>query len=298
MRIVAVGAALVALVFTGVAVVVVLTRGGPSTAASAQPAAMQVTDHDVHAADVVRLRRDVVELVLENGTAKGVKVRDAALAQSLGLEADDVITSISGIPMTRELAAYDAVFKLGVVSPQTIYVEVTRKSRPVLVRWRLDGDVGNATTAALSAGSWSSALGSLGSGTGAGGLGTYTPPSSDPDPLLDTIEKIDDTHIKVPRATADAMLADPAKYLRSARVLPSVVLGQPEGLKLYAIRPSSAIARLGLTNGDTIRAINGIELTAPDKALEVFTKLKTADEVTIEVMRRTHAMTITLQITK
>lgn len=287
---VAVGAALVALVFTGVAVVVVLTRGSASGAASAPPPAMQVTDRDVHAADVVRLRRDVVELVMENGTAKGVKVRDAALARALGLDADDVITSISGIPMTRELAAYDAVFKLGVVSPQTIYVEVTRKSHPLLVRWRLDGDVGSARAAGASAGSWSSALGSL---------GTYAPPATPPDPaLLDTIERVDETHVKLPRATADALLADPARYMSYARVVPSIVLGQPEGVKLYAIRPSSTISRLGLQNGDTIRAINGVELIAPDKALEAFTKLKIADEVTIDVMRRARSMTITLQITK
>ena len=300
MRIVAVGAALVALVFTGVAVVVVLTRGESSSAASESPAAMQVADRDVQAADVVRLRRDVVELVMENGTAKGVKIRDAVLARSLGLEPDDVITAISGIAMTRELAAYDAVFKLGLMNPTTVYVEVARNKRPLLVRWKLDSDVSKARTAATAgSASWSSALGTLGGGgTGIGGLGTYTPPSPDPDPLLDSIEKIDETHYRLPRATADALLADPARFARSARVVPSMVLGQPDGFKLYAIRPSSTIAHLGLTNGDTIHAINGIELTAPDKALEAFTKLKTANEVTIDLTRRGHLLSLTLQITK
>lgn len=300
MRIVAVGAALVALVFTGVAVVVVLTRGNASDAANEKPAAIQLTDRDVHVADVVRLRRDVVELVMANGTAKGVKIRDAALAQALGLEPDDVITSISGIAMTRELAAYDAVFKLGLMNPTAIYVEVARKDKPMLVRWRLDGDVSKARSAAAGSASWSSAtLGTLGGGgTGIGGLGTYTPLAPDPDPLLDTIEKIDDTHVKLPRATADALLADPAKFGRQARVVPSISFGQPNGLKLYAVRPSSVFARLGLTNGDTIHTINGVDMSTPDKALELYTKLKSVDEVTIDLTRRGHLLTLTLQITK
>ena len=51
---------------------------------------------------------------------------------------------------------------------------------------------------------------------------------------------------------------------------------QAHGFKLYAIRPSSVYAKIGLTNGDTLSAINGLELTTADKALEVYTKLREA----------------------
>ena len=95
MRLVAVGAALLALVFTLIAVIVVLTRdGGPSQASAKADAPF--ADHNVQATDVVRLQRNDVELVIAHGTTNGLRVKDAALAKSLGLEPDDVIVSLSG----------------------------------------------------------------------------------------------------------------------------------------------------------------------------------------------------------
>ena len=68
--------------------------------------------------------------------------------------------------------------------------------------------------------------------------------------------------------------------------MPAVKNGKPDGFKLYAIRPSSVYAKLGLTNGDTLQAINGFELTTADKALEVYTKLREATSLEVEVTRR------------
>ncbi len=63
---------------------------------------------------------------------------------------------------------------------------------------------------------------------------------------------------------------------KGARVVPAVKNGKPDGFKLYAIRPSSVYAKLGLQNGDTLQSINGFDLTSADKALEVYTKLREA----------------------
>ena len=66
------------------------------------------------------------------------------------------------------------------------------------------------------------------------------------------------------------------RVAKGARVVPAVKNGKPDGFKLYAIRPSSVYAKLGLQNGDTLQSINGFELTSADKALEVYTKLREA----------------------
>jgi general secretion pathway protein C len=65
---------------------------------------------------------------------------------------------------------------------------------------------------------------------------------------------------------------------------------------LYAIRPSSVYAKLGLANGDTLQAINGFELTSADKALEVYTKLREATSLQVSVTRRGKDMTINYTI--
>ena len=292
MRLVAVGAAVVAMVFTLVAVIVVLARDGAQPAPSVKQEAL--SDRVVRAADVVRLRSDL-DVVVAAGTARGLRVKDASLAQSLGLDADDVITAISGKPTVSERDAYDAVLKLSLMSVTTLYVDVLRKDKPVVLRWRLDGDLRQARYDSTRGGS----LGSLGALDGTGSSPpVYTPPSSDPDPLLDTIEKVDDTHYKVPRKTIDAALANPMAIMKGARVVPAMRNGVADGFKLYAIRPSSPFAKVGFANGDTVHSINGYELDTPDKALEVYTKLRDATSLTFDLTRRGKPVLLTIEITK
>ncbi len=285
MRIVAVTAALIAVAFALAAVIVVLLRG--EHGAPAAKGSVLVVDRDVHAPDVVRLRGSAVERVLENGIAKGVRVTDTMLAQALGLEPGDVITSLSGKPMADERDTYGAVLRLGLMDAKTLYVELLRDGKPVLARWRLDGALTEARHAAF------------GSSAPPSNLTPLSPlPPSPADRVLDTIERLDDTHYRVPRATVDALLADPSTLAKGARVVPAIRNGQPDGFKLYAIRPSSVYARIGLQNGDTIRAINGYELTSPDKALELYTKVRNANDLTFDLWRRGKSVMLNVEITK
>lgn len=285
MRIVAVSAALIAVAFALAAVIVVLLRG--EHGAPAAKGSVLVVDRDVHAPDVVRLRGSAVERVIENGIAKGVRVTDTMLAQALGLEPGDVITSLSGKPMADERDTYAAVLRLGLMDAKTLYVELLRDGKPVLARWRLDGALTEARHAAF------------GSSAPPSNLTPLSPlPPSPADPVLDTIERLDDTHYRVPRATVDALLADPSTLAKGARVVPAIRNGQPDGFKLYAIRPSSVYARIGLQNGDTIRAINGYELTSPDKALELYTKVRNANDLTFDLWRRGKSVMLNVEITK
>ncbi|MEZ4368301.1 MAG: PDZ domain-containing protein, partial [Kofleriaceae bacterium] len=65
---------------------------------------------------------------------------------------------------------------------------------------------------------------------------------------------------------------------------------------MYAIKPSSAFAKLGFSNGDTLHAINGFELTSMDKALEMYTKLREANALQVEVTRRGKPVTLNYTI--
>lgn len=294
-RLVAVGAAVLAMVLAATAVIVVVTRDGEPAKPSAKAEEMSppLREHEVLATDVVRLRE--IEMVVDDGTAKGLRVRDAALASALGLEADDVITSISGKSMTRERDAYHAISLLGAMGVTTLYVEIARRDKPMLLRWRVEGDLRKARYASTSGGT--GGIGSLG---GTGGLGsTYTPSlSSAADPLLDTIVKVGSSRLTVPRTTVEAMLGDLPKYTSGARIVPAVRNGQIHGLKLYAIRPSSVFRRLGFENGDTVHTVNGIAITTVDSPLEIYSKIRDADEVTFELTRRGHQVFLTVEITK
>lgn len=100
------------------------------------------------------------------------------------------------------------------------------------------------------------------------------------------VKKIDDNHFEIDKALVDKVLANPMGVAKGARVVPAVKDGKPDGFKLYAIRPSSVYAKLGLQNGDTLQSINGFDLTSADKALEVYTKLREATSLQVTVTRR------------
>jgi general secretion pathway protein C len=110
------------------------------------------------------------------------------------------------------------------------------------------------------------------------------------------IKKIDESNYEIDKALVEKVLLNPMAVAKGARVVPSMKNGKPDGFKLYAIRPSSAFAKLGLTNGDTLQSINGFELTSADKALEVYTKLREATSLEVEVTRRGKPVTLKYSI--
>ena len=83
---------------------------------------------------------------------------------------------------------------------------------------------------------------------------------------------------------------------RGARIVPSIKNGKANGFKLYAIRPSSVYSKIGLMNGDTIHAVNGFDLTTPDKALEVYTKVRESNNLSVTVTRRGKPVTLKYSI--
>jgi membrane-associated protease RseP (regulator of RpoE activity) len=116
------------------------------------------------------------------------------------------------------------------------------------------------------------------------------PPPPEPeltDAELDAgIKVIDENHRQLSRAFVERLFASPMALARSMRIVPALRDGKPVGFKLFAIRAGSVFARLGFLNGDTMVRINGLELTSPDKALEVYAKLRTATSIQIELERR------------
>ena len=111
-----------------------------------------------------------------------------------------------------------------------------------------------------------------------------------------SITEIDATHHVLTRALVDKIVADPRPLARGARIVPSIKDGKANGFKLYAIRPSSFYARVGFRNGDTVHAVNGIDLTTPDRALDAYDKVRLADRIEFEITRRGQPAVIVIEI--
>jgi general secretion pathway protein C len=123
------------------------------------------------------------------------------------------------------------------------------------------------------------------------------PPKDEMSAALDAgIRKIDENTYEVDRSLIDKLLQNPLAASKGARVTPSIKNGKPNGIKLYAIRPSSVYSKLGLSNGDTIHSINGNELDSMEKGLEVYQKVKDASSLQVSVTRRGKPLTLNYSI--
>ncbi len=284
--VIAIAFAVVALLTSLIAVVVVARRGsgGEPTAA----ASVAIAERTVDAGEVTKLKRDVVERFTDDKVV-GVKLKDESLRTALGLEPGDIITAIGGRAIKREFDVYDAVLGLSMMDASIVYVEVLRDKHPVLLRWKLEGDLRSARRDPLVRRPPPASIGGL-------SPNPFTNPPTSHDPIVDTIHKLDDLHFEVPRSTIDRILANPDQYARQARLVPAIRNGKPDGFKLYAIQPGSLWAAVGFINGDTIHAVNGFEVAMPDKALEMYTKIKDAVAIDIDVIRRGGTPTETISI--
>ncbi len=109
--------------------------------------------------------------------------------------------------------------------------------------------------------------------------------------IAEGVKKVGPGKYEIKRSALNKVLGNTTMLARSARIVPSVRNGKPNGFKLYAIRPGSVYSLIGMQNGDTIHAINGRAITTPDKALAVYTKVRTASHLTIAFTRRGKAVT-------
>lgn len=87
---------------------------------------------------------------------------------------------------------------------------------------------------------------------------------------------------EIERSVIDSTLNNLNNIATQARIVPSFKNGQANGFKLFSIQPGSLYSSIGIENGDVIQRINGFEINSPEKALELYQKLREAGHVTIE----------------
>ena len=294
---IALGCAVLAVAVSVVAAIIVLTRDAerPVAAVAATPALL---DRRVSAADVMKLPREI-EVVVDAGSPRGVRVSDPALAQALGLREDDVITAVSGRAVKSQSDVHDVTFRGATAGVTMLYVELDRGTARTLVRWQIDGNLLDARRDQILGkpqGGGSGLPFGPGAGAGSGGAGSG---GSSLDPFVDEIVQLDDTHTRVARATLEKLLANATVLSRGCRIVPAVKSGKPDGYKLYAIRPSSVFARLGFVNGDTVHSINGAPLADVDDLVSLLVDAKRkVPAFVFELTRRGQPVTVHVEITK
>src|SRR5512143_2814579 len=102
---------------------------------------------------------------------------------------------------------------------------------------------------------------------------------------MEGVRQLADNKYEIDRGTLDSTLSDLNKIATQARIVPSFKNGVANGFKLFSIQPGSLYASIGVENGDVIQRVNGYEINSPEKALELYQKLRETAHVTIEPER-------------
>lgn len=108
---------------------------------------------------------------------------------------------------------------------------------------------------------------------------------SAPGARMEGVRKIAENRYEIDRSVLDSTLGDLNKIATQARIVPSFENGVANGFKLFSIQPGSLYAAIGIENGDVIQRINGYEINSPEKALELYQKLKESGHITVQGKR-------------
>ncbi len=106
------------------------------------------------------------------------------------------------------------------------------------------------------------------------------------DDIKKGIQKVGPNEFKIDRSVVDKILENQADLMRQARIVPEQENGKVVGIRLFGVRPDTLLGTLGMENGDRLEKINGFDMASPEKALEAYARLRTADQLVVSVNRR------------
>jgi general secretion pathway protein C len=117
-----------------------------------------------------------------------------------------------------------------------------------------------------------------------------------PPDLAAKIHKVSDTEFNVERSVVDEILENQALLMRTARIVPDKEGDKVVGVKLFGVRKGTLLDHLGLQNSDRLVSINDFDISDPQKALEAYGRLRTADHLKVSINRNGQPMNIDFNI--
>jgi general secretion pathway protein C len=124
------------------------------------------------------------------------------------------------------------------------------------------------------------------SASAAAPMPSATPGTGVSDDIKKGIQRVGPNEFNVDRGVVDKILENQAELMRQARIVPEQENGKVVGIRLFGVRPDTLLGTLGMENGDRLQTINGFDMTSPEKALEAYARLRTADHLTIQINRK------------
>jgi general secretion pathway protein C len=116
---------------------------------------------------------------------------------------------------------------------------------------------------------------------------TRTRPGRRPAP-----RRVSSQRIPLKRSEVENATKNINQLLENVQVRPHFENGQPKGLRLSRIKPNSIFRKMGLINGDVLTAVDGEPIVSVENSLSLYERLRSSDDVKIEIKRRGRIRTI------
>lgn len=113
--------------------------------------------------------------------------------------------------------------------------------------------------------------------------GASSPSALVPEAVRKGIVRIGEGEFQVDRGVRDLLFENQQLVAAYGRMTPGA--GGGFRVRMTNVKPGSAPSLLGLADGDVLQSIQGIELTSPERALEVYARVISADRVSVQVLR-------------
>jgi len=117
-----------------------------------------------------------------------------------------------------------------------------------------------------------------------------------PPELAARIHRDSPTRVRVERAVVDQLISGYSRYMRGLRVRPVEDGGRVVGMRLTRMRSNGLLAHLGFEPNDQIVSINGYRMTGPESALGVYARLRTTNNLQVQVRRGDRPVTLEVAI--
>jgi general secretion pathway protein C len=114
--------------------------------------------------------------------------------------------------------------------------------------------------------------------------------------VADGIRKMADNQFQVDEKVVQGAFENMAGLLRDARIAPNIENGKINGFKVMRVKKGGFYGQIGLQNGDIIHRVNSLELKGPEDGLQLFSELKTAKNIKIDITRNGQRQTLSYSV--
>lgn len=91
--------------------------------------------------------------------------------------------------------------------------------------------------------------------------------------------------ITVKRTQIDEAIQNINALMKQVRIIPNFTDGKPDGLALSGVMTGSFFSSLGLQSGDILLGVDGKPIQSADDALKIYTGMKTANRLQLNIRR-------------